>query len=79
MYRTLAPIRTQFAAGRPIVRTHVEARFHVDVALARVHSDARQILESEGLIKELGEDHVYDTVREAVLAVTGEPAHTGGG
>ena len=79
MYRTLAPIRTQLATGRPIVRTHVEARFHVEVALARVHSDARQILESEGLIKELGEDHVYDTVREAVKAVIGEPAHTRGG
>jgi sulfate permease, SulP family len=58
---------------------HYARRFTVDVALARVHADARQILESEGLIKELGEAHVYDTVREAVEAVTGEPAHTGSG
>jgi sulfate permease, SulP family len=54
-------------------------RFNVDVALSRVHSDARQILESEGLIKELGEDHVYATVREAVNAVTGQPSRTGSG
>jgi hypothetical protein len=47
--------------------------------LSRVHSDARQILEAEGLIKELGEDHVYDTVRLAVEAVSREPSHTGGG
>jgi len=79
MYRTLAPIRTQLATGRPIVRTHVEARFHVEVALARVHSDARQILESEGLIKEFGQDQIDDTIRLAVGAVSGEPARTGGG
>jgi len=58
---------------------HYARRFNVDLALARVHADARQILKSEGLIKELGEDHIYDTVREAVKAVTGEPAHTGSG
>jgi len=79
MYRTLAPIRTQLAAGRPIVRTHVEARFHFEVALARVHSDARRIVESGGLIKEFGQDQIDDTVRRAVGAVSGKPAHTGGG
>jgi len=54
-------------------------RFHVDVALARVDSDARRIVASEGLIKELARDHVHDTVRRAVEAVTEEPAHTGDG
>jgi len=58
---------------------HYARRFNVDLALSRVHSDARQILEAEGLIKELGEDHVYDTVRLAVEAVSGEPVHAGGG
>ena len=51
----------------------------VDVALACVDSDARRIVASEGLIKELARDHVHDTVRRAVEAVSGEPAHTGGG
>ena len=53
--------------------------FHVDVALARVDSDARRIVASEGLIKEFGQDHICDTVRLAVEAVSGEPARTGGG
>jgi len=54
-------------------------RYGVDLALARVHSDAREILKDAGVIGELGEDHIYDTVRDAVDAVTKEPASTGGG
>jgi sulfate permease, SulP family len=49
---------------------HYAQRFGVDLALARVHSDARKILESGGVLEELGEDHLYDTLREAVDAVT---------
>jgi hypothetical protein len=37
---------------------HYAHRFNGDLALARVHSDARRIVESEGLIEELGKDHV---------------------
>ena len=58
---------------------HYGQRFGVDLALARVHSDARKILESSGVIAELGEDHVYDTIRDAVNAVTAAPARTAGG
>ena len=49
-------------------------RFGVELALARVHDDAREVLESAGVIDQLGERHVFDTVRHAVDAVTGAPA-----
>jgi sulfate permease, SulP family len=55
---------------------HYAQRFGVDLALARVHSDAREILKSAGVIDEVGEDHVYDTVRDAVDAVTNGHAQT---
>jgi hypothetical protein len=41
--------------------------------------DARQILESEGLIREVGKDHIDDTVRQALVAMSEESAHAGGG
>lgn len=41
-------------------------RFGVDLALARVHEDAREILESTGVIDQSGEHHVFGTVRQAV-------------
>ena len=45
-------------------------RFGVDLALARVHLRRVKILRSGRIIVELGEHHVYDTVRDAVDAVT---------
>jgi sulfate permease, SulP family len=48
-------------------------RFGVELVLARVHEDAREILESAGVIDQLGEHHVFDTVRHAVDVVTGAP------
>jgi sulfate permease, SulP family len=48
-------------------------RFGVDLVLARVHKDAREILESAGVIDQLGEHHVFATVRQAVDAVTVPP------
>jgi sulfate permease, SulP family len=58
---------------------HYAQRFGIDLALARVHRDARKILEAAGVIKEVGEDHLYDTVRSAVDAATKESATTGVG
>jgi sulfate permease, SulP family len=56
---------------------HYAQRFGIDLALARVHRDARMVLEAGGVIDAVGEDHVYETIRSAVDAVTKEPATTG--
>jgi SulP family sulfate permease len=53
-------------------------RFGVGLALARVHADAERILTSAGVIEELGEDHVYDTVRHAADALSTAPAAASG-
>ena len=47
-------------------------RYGVELSLARLHTEARAILESAGTIDELGEDRVFDTVRNAVDAATKE-------
>jgi sulfate permease, SulP family len=52
---------------------HYGQRFGVGLALARVHADAERILTSAGVIEELGDDHVYDTVRHAVDACSTAP------
>ena len=38
--------------------------------MARLHTEARATLESAGTIDELGDDRVFDTVRNAVDAAT---------
>lgn len=45
-------------------------RYGVDISLARLHSGARTVLEEAGTLKELGEDSVFDTVRNAVARAT---------
>jgi high affinity sulfate transporter 1 len=52
-------------------------RYGVELSLARLHSEARAILESAGTIDELGEHRFFDTVRDAVDAATGKSAYAG--
>jgi high affinity sulfate transporter 1 len=44
------------------------ARYGVDLSLARVHSGTHEILRLSGVIDEIGEHRIYDTVRNAVDA-----------
>jgi MFS superfamily sulfate permease-like transporter len=51
-------------------------RYDVDLSIARLHSAAREVLERDGVLGELGEDHVYDSVHAAVAACTPPPPET---
>ena len=48
-------------------------RYGVDLALARVHAGTHKILQLTGVTDEIGEHRIYDTVRNAVAAVTSTP------
>ena len=52
-------------------------RFGVDLALARVHSGTHELLKLSGVMDEIGEDRIYDTVRHAVAAATTSRAPDG--
>ncbi len=45
-------------------------RYGVELSLARVHSGTHKLLELAGVVDELGEGRLYDTVRNAVDAAT---------
>ena len=45
-------------------------RYGVDIALARVHSATHELLRLSGVVDEIGEDRIYDTIRHAVAAAT---------
>jgi high affinity sulfate transporter 1 len=45
-------------------------RYGVTLALARVHSGPHELLETSGVIDEIGELSIFDTVRNAVSAAT---------
>ena len=45
-------------------------RYGVELSLARVHSGTHKLLELAGVVDELGEGRIYDTVRNAVDAAT---------
>ena len=45
-------------------------RYGVELSLARLHAEARAVLETAGTIEELGADRLFDTVRNAVDAAT---------
>jgi SulP family sulfate permease len=47
-------------------------RAGTDLALARLHANARKVLELEGAMGEIGDQRVYDTIRHAVDATTDE-------
>ena len=49
---------------------HYAQRYGVDLALARVHSGTHKLLELSGVTGEIGEHRIYDTVRNAVDAVS---------
>jgi sulfate permease, SulP family len=53
-------------------------RYDVDIALARLHAEARKTLTDDGVLAELGEDKIYDNVHDAVAASTA-PAVGGNG
>ena len=45
-------------------------RYGVELSLARLHAAARAVMESAGTIDELGDDRLFNTVRDAVDAAT---------
>ena len=45
-------------------------RYDVELPLARVHSATHELLKVAGVIDEIGEGRIYDTVRSAVDAAT---------
>jgi high affinity sulfate transporter 1 len=49
-------------------------RYGVDLALARVHSGAHELLKLAGVVEEIGEKRFFDTVRHAVSAATSSDA-----
>jgi len=51
-------------------------RYGVELSLARVHSGTQRILQLSGVMDEIGEHRIYDTVRNAVYAA--EQAASGG-
>ena len=51
-------------AARPALRA-------IEILIARLHADARQTLARDGVLAEIGEDHIYDSVQAAVAASNG--------
>ena len=47
------------------------SRYDVQILIARLHADARQTLARDGVLAEIGEDHIYDSVHAAVAASNG--------
>ncbi len=45
-------------------------RYGVDLSLARVHSGTHHLLQVSGVLDDIGEQRIYDTVRDAVGAAT---------
>ncbi len=51
------------------LHTYTE-RYGVDISLARLHSQTRETLAADGVLKEIGEDRIYDSVQDAVAAAS---------
>jgi high affinity sulfate transporter 1 len=49
---------------------HYAQRYGVELSLARVHSGTHKLLQLAGVMEEIGEQRIYDTVRNAVDAAT---------
>jgi len=47
------------------------SRYDVEILIARLHADARQTLARDGVLAEIGEGHIYDSVQAAVAASNG--------
>lgn len=59
------------AALRSLV--HYASRYNVEVYIARLHQHARETLDADGVLGEIGEDHIFDSVHAAVTAATAVP------
>jgi SulP family sulfate permease len=44
------------------------SRYDVEILIARLHADARKALARDGVLADIGEDHIYDSVHAAVAA-----------
>jgi MFS superfamily sulfate permease-like transporter len=44
------------------------SRYGVQILIARLHADARKTLARDGVLAEIGDDHIYDSVHAAVAA-----------
>jgi len=53
------------------------SRYDVQILIARLHADARQTLARDGVLAEIGEDHIYDSVHAAVAASNGPAEQKG--
>ena len=62
--------------GSAAITTYLKyaQRYGVDLSLARVHSGTHKILQLTGDLDEIGEQRIYDTVRDAVDAATSAAA-----
>ncbi len=49
---------------------HYVQRYDIELSLARLHSSTWKLLQMAGIIDRLGEDRIFDTVRNAVDAAT---------
>jgi len=49
-------------------------RYGVELSLARVHSGAHELLKMAGVLEQIGEERIYDTIRNAVDAASSSAA-----
>ena len=61
------------ASGAESVRglKRYASRYGVEIRIARLHAGARETLARDGVLAEIGEDHIYDNVHAAVAASNG--------
>jgi sulfate permease, SulP family len=61
------------ATGAESIRSlkRYASRYGVEILIARLHADARKTLARNGVLAEIGEDHIYDSVHAAVTASNG--------
>ncbi|MGO9504975.1 MAG: SulP family inorganic anion transporter [Streptosporangiaceae bacterium] len=52
-------------------------QYDVGISIARLHSTARETLAADGVLAEIGEDRIYDSVQAAVAAANPSKGETG--
>jgi sulfate permease, SulP family len=52
--------------------------YDVQLLIARMHSATRDVLKQDGVLDEIGEDHVYDNVHDAMTACNSPQPETAG-
>jgi sulfate permease, SulP family len=69
------------ASGAAAIRglKHFCERYDVTISIARLHAAARKPLAEDGVLEELGEEHIFDNVHDAVAECTkpADPVATG--